>query len=79
MRGYKCLTPEELAARSNIPLSRILRFESGMTEPTLSELFRLGHALKARPASIIEGVEFLMKPAAPGNSRSEESSLTIQF
>jgi transcriptional regulator with XRE-family HTH domain len=60
LRDHKSVTPEELAATSGIALSRILRFESGMTEPALSELFALGRALGARPCSIIEGVEFLM-------------------
>jgi transcriptional regulator with XRE-family HTH domain len=70
VRGFRSLTPEELAARANIPLSRILRFESGMTEPTLSEVFALSRALGARPSSIIEGTEFLIGMAEPMKGRS---------
>ncbi|MEP7246219.1 MAG: helix-turn-helix transcriptional regulator [Gammaproteobacteria bacterium] len=51
---------EQLAARSGITLSPIMRLESGITEPTLSELFALSRAVNARLGSIIEGVEFLM-------------------
>lgn len=70
VRDYKGLTPEALAARSGIALSRILRFESGMTEPSLSELFALGRALGARASSIIEGTEFLIGMDEPIQGRS---------
>lgn len=70
VRLYKHLTPEDLAANSGVPLSRILRFENGMTEPNLSELFLLGRALNAKAASIVEGVDLLMNGALHGVRRN---------
>lgn len=66
VRLHRQLTPEDLAVHSGVPLSRILRLESGMTEPSLSDLFRLGHALRAKPSSFVEGVEFIVYGALQG-------------
>lgn len=79
VREYKGLTPEALAARSGIALSRVLRFESGMTEPSLSELFALGRALGARPCSIIEGTEFLMGRDVLTQRPVEEESTLLRL
>lgn len=59
VRLYRKLTPEHLSANSGVPLSRILRFENGMTEPTLSEVFLLSGALGTTAASLIDGVDFV--------------------
>lgn len=79
VRLHRQLTPEQLAANSGVALSRILRFENGMTEPVLSEVFLIGRALGARPGSIVDGVELLMNEAAsaqqqPGERNSAQSS-----
>ncbi|HEY0939241.1 MAG TPA: helix-turn-helix transcriptional regulator [Steroidobacter sp.] len=66
MRQHRHLTPAQLAANSGVPLSRILRMESGMSEPTLSELFLLGQALRVKPSSFVEGVELVMHGALHG-------------
>lgn len=60
VRQHRHLSPEQLAANSVVPLSRILRIESGMTEPSLSELFLLCGALKVKPSSFVEGVELVI-------------------
>lgn len=63
VRLYRHLTPEDLAVHSGVPLSRVLRFENGMVEPTLSELFLLSRALGTRLASLVEGVEMIVNEA----------------
>lgn len=63
VRLYRHFTPEDLAVHSGVPLSRILRFENGMTEPTLSEVFLLAPALGCRACSLVEGVEVILSDA----------------
>lgn len=61
VRAHKGFSAEELASMSGVALSRIMRFESGMTEPTLSELFHLGDALGAQPGSLVDGADYLVE------------------
>lgn len=72
VRLYRHLTPEDLAVHSGVPFSRILRFENGMIEPTLSEVFLLSRALGTRLASFVEGVEMIVNGALHGPRRNGE-------
>lgn len=59
LRESRKLAPEDLAAKSGIPLSRVIGLEKGAREPTVQDLFSLATALEVLPSQFMRRMDRL--------------------
>lgn len=65
--GASELTFEELAERSGVSKSSLLRFEKGTRDPTIGSLFKIARALGVTPAKLAVDAEERMNRPRPSN------------